>query len=171
MNDGVSSFVLEEVEFLIAAILLGVIIAFVYDTLRVLRRVIPHKNIVVSFEDLLFWIFTTCAIFILQYYENNGVFRVFSIIASLFGMILYHKIGSGLYRKYSSLLLLWLIGLFRKIETILWKPFQIINRKSKKNFQRFNKRIKVFLKICKNRLTKGKKLIKVTLCKTKRGES
>ena len=46
-----------ENEFLLHAFLMGIYITFVYDILRIFRRVIPHKDLMVSLEDLVFWIY------------------------------------------------------------------------------------------------------------------
>ena len=43
--------------FLLQAVGVGAAITFLYDWLRTIRKVIPHKQIVISLEDLLFWIF------------------------------------------------------------------------------------------------------------------
>ncbi|MDE6168338.1 MAG: spore cortex biosynthesis protein YabQ, partial [Acetatifactor sp.] len=45
-----------ENEFLLHALLMGIFITFVYDLLRIFRRVVPHKAFFVSLEDLAFWI-------------------------------------------------------------------------------------------------------------------
>ena len=42
--------------FLLHAVLLGVEITFLYDILRILRRAFAHSGIMVSLEDIAFWI-------------------------------------------------------------------------------------------------------------------
>ena len=43
--------------FLLHAFLLGIEITFLYDILRILRRVFTHGNGMVSLEDIAFWIY------------------------------------------------------------------------------------------------------------------
>ena len=52
-----------ENEFLLYSLLTGIFITFVYDLLRIFRRVIPHKLIFVSLEDLAFWIYCAAEVF------------------------------------------------------------------------------------------------------------
>ena len=54
----------EENVFLLYAFFSGILITSVYDILRIWRRVLPHKGLLVSLEDLAFWIF--CALYILS---------------------------------------------------------------------------------------------------------
>lgn len=58
-----SESIYHEIQFLLHSVFLGIIITFVYDNIRVVRRVIPHKTIFVSIEDLFFWIFVAIYIF------------------------------------------------------------------------------------------------------------
>ena len=53
-----SESIYHEIQFLLHSVLLGIIITFVYDNIRVVRRVVPHKSFFVSVEDLFFWICT-----------------------------------------------------------------------------------------------------------------
>ena len=48
-----------ENEFLLQAFLTGIYITFVYDLLRIFRRVVPQGTFMVSLEDILFWIYCT----------------------------------------------------------------------------------------------------------------
>ena len=66
----------EENVFLLHAFASGVLITFIYDILRIWRRVAPHKGLLVSLEDLAFWLF--CAFYIIQlmHQESNGQERI-----------------------------------------------------------------------------------------------
>ena len=67
-----SPFILEEGWFLLYSVLLGIGITFVYDCLRICRRVVAHGVFWVSLEDMVYWIFVSCCVFYLLYCENNG---------------------------------------------------------------------------------------------------
>lgn len=73
------------------AFLYGAVITIVYDLIRIFRRVIAHGNFWIGVEDFLFWIWTSLWIFSVLYRENDGSFRMYTILAMVFGMIFYHK--------------------------------------------------------------------------------
>ena len=81
-----------EWELLLYTIKVGMKLAFFYDGLRIFRILISHKNIVISLEDLFFWIYVTWILFQLQLERSDGVLRGFSILGMLLGMFLYNKI-------------------------------------------------------------------------------
>ena len=87
----VSPVIAGEGVFMLHSFLLGVIITFIYDLFRIFRRIIPHGCSCVSLEDLVFWVLATAGIFYMLYYENNGMFRWFSVIGAGTGMFLYKK--------------------------------------------------------------------------------
>ena len=49
---------------------------FVYDCLRVFRRVVVHGTVMISLEDLFYWVFVSFRFFYLLYSENDGTVRV-----------------------------------------------------------------------------------------------
>ena len=81
-----------EWELLLLAIRLGIKLAFIYDGIRIFRFFVPHGNIIISIEDLFFWIYAGIIIFELQLEQSNGVLRGFSILGMLLGMFLYSKL-------------------------------------------------------------------------------
>ena len=52
--------IVDEVTFLGHSFVLGVVITFVYDGFLILRRLIKHNMLLISLEDMIFWI--ACAI-------------------------------------------------------------------------------------------------------------
>ena len=81
-----------EWELLLQTIKLGIKLAFIYDGIRIFRILISHKNITVSLEDLVFWIYATWIMFQLQLERSDGVLRGFSVLGMLLGMFLYNKL-------------------------------------------------------------------------------
>ena len=114
-----------ENEFLFHALLMGIFITFVYDILRILRRVIPHKGIMVSLEDLVFWIYCAEKVFLMMYHESDGNLRWFAVLGALTGMFLYKKAVSPWLVKYVSMGLEKILSVLIKAGGFLWKPFQI----------------------------------------------
>lgn len=70
----------------------GAVITFIYDQIRIVRRVLPHGSVLVAIEDLLFWLFAGIVIFSLLYRMNAGTLRWFAVFGLATGMFLYKKI-------------------------------------------------------------------------------
>ena len=115
-----------ENEFLLHALLMGIFITFVYDILRIFRRVISHNAFFVSLEDLGFWIYCGAEVFLLMYHESNGMLRWFAVLGALVGMMLYKKLMSPFLVKYVSLLLSKMMKIIAKILHLVFRPFEIL---------------------------------------------
>lgn len=152
-----------ENEFLLHALLMGVFITFVYDTLRIFRRVIPHRDFWVSMEDLSFWVYCAGEVFLLMYHESDGTLRWFAVLGAMVGMLLYRKLVSPWLVAYSSLALRWILGWLVKLLGWVCKPGVFVCGKAKNGISRLAHRIGRRIKI---RLTDFLKMLKMTL-KTK----
>ncbi len=109
--------------FLFHACIMGIYITFVYDILRILRRVIPHNNFWVSVEDIVFWIYCAAEVFLLMHHESDGTLRWFAIMGALAGMLVYRKTIGCVLVKYVSLVLQKLLMFLGKIVYTLATPF------------------------------------------------
>ena len=91
--------IVKETQFLLYSVLLGAFFTFLYDWLRIIRRLFSHKNFMVSLEDFLFW--CVCSIFTFQmlYKENNGILRWFAVVGAAIGMILFKLLFSRIFVK------------------------------------------------------------------------
>ncbi|MBQ8040537.1 MAG: spore cortex biosynthesis protein YabQ [Lachnospiraceae bacterium] len=163
-----SQSIYQEIQFLFYSLCLGVIITFVYDNIRVLRRVLRHNNFFVSLEDLLFWVVAAIAIFLLQHKENNGVFRWFSIIGAFVGMLLYRKILSNFYIRNMTVILKHLLRWLYLLFSYLFSPIYYLEGKGMQFFKYVSRMGKHALMMQKIRLTSYGKMIKMTLCKRKK---
>lgn len=165
-----SESIYQEVRFLLYSFLLGIIITFVYDNIRVFRRVIRHNTFFVSIEDLFFWIGVAISVFLLQHRENAGVFRWFSVVGAFLGMLIYKAAFSNFYIKNMT-------GIFRRILKILYlffsylfSPIYFLERKIGDLIKKTGNRSKQAAQKQKIRLTSYHKMIKMTLCKRKKKE-
>lgn len=84
----------EQLEILFHFFVLGISISLVYDGLRLLRFFIPHHNIIIAIQDLIFWVATGFVVFDMFLRESNGSIRFFSIGGALLGMILKNRLTS-----------------------------------------------------------------------------
>lgn len=165
----VSPVIAGEGVFMLHSFLLGVIITFIYDLFRIFRRIIPHGWFLLSLEDLVFWVLATAGIFYMLYYENNGMFRWFSVIGAGTGMFLYKKTLSTVLVNFVSGTINKLIALIGKI---LWKlsaPVRFLWHRMKvlagRGARRAAREARIRRRQIKYRLTAWKKVIKMRLCK------
>lgn len=133
--------------FLLHAVLLGVEITFLYDILRILRRVFAHSGIMVSLEDIAFWIYCAGEVFLLMFRESNGNLRWFAVLGALTGMYLYHRAFSPLLVKYIS-------GLLNSILNPIRRLLRAVKSWLKKKLTSLWKMLKIFYK---RRCAYGKK--------------
>ena len=158
---------MNETKFLMHSLLMGIFITFVYDLLRIFRRVVPHARLLVSLEDLAFWVYCGAEVFLLMYRESNGTLRWFAVLGALAGMFFYKKIVSPLFVKYTSLLLGKALELLGRILKWLCRPFCFAGRKTgsaaRRAGGRLRRRMKKIRRGIKLRLTYFLKVFKMNL--------
>ena len=67
----------------------GMVVGFVYDIFRVSRKIIKTKNIIVYFEDIIFWLLVSLLTFIVLFISNAGQIRGYAFIGLILGVIIY----------------------------------------------------------------------------------
>lgn len=151
--------------FLLYSFGMGIFITFVYDLLRILRRIWIHNKFFISLEDLLFWIFCAISIFYLMHTESNGTLRWFAILGALTGMFLYKKTISQPFVKWVSKGINFIKRIIGKGLSIIGRPFVFLAKKCKKAGKKTMEGGRFARGIVKKRLTAIKKLLKIVLCK------
>lgn len=152
-----------ENSFLFYALLMGIFITFIYDILRIFRRVAPHGGFLVALEDIAFWIYCAVEVFLLMYHESDGRLRWFAVLGAMVGMSVYKKLISKAFVKYISFLLQKLLMLLNKVCSILLKPFRLaggaaagaagrVTRKGRQGRSLLKKKLTFFLKVLKMNL-------------------
>ncbi len=111
-----------ETLFLLQSVKYGFLLSFLYDLLRIVRKIIPHSGGLVAFEDLCFWFYTGVKVFLMMQQMYNGSIRWFAILGGLFGIWIYCKLLSPL--------------LMKLIDCVLDKLRRIWNRVQQKNQKR-----------------------------------
>lgn len=164
-----------ENQFVLYAMLMGIFITFTYDILRILRRVFPHGGFMISLEDIIFWIYCSVKVFLLMYNESNGTLRWFAVFGAVAGMMLYMKLISPFFVKYTSLLLKKIVGVIVKAAAFVLRPFVKLLAAVRKRIMRAVQRhaVKVQKKkelgrkigygLIKKKLTFLRKLLKINL--------
>ena len=166
-----SESIYHEIRFLLYSLVLGAIITFVYDNIRVFRRVLKHNTFMISVEDLFFWIGVSLSVFLLQHWENNGVFRWFSVAGAFAGMLLYRKILSRFYIKNMTIILRKLLTFLYLFFVRLFSPIYYVEKKAGQLLKKTGRFVRQKMLKEKIRLTSKRKMIRMTLCKHKKHAS
>ena len=150
---------------MLASVCVGAGIAFVYDCLRIFRRVIVHGSFWISMEDLFYWIFVSAVVFTLLYYENNGAFRWFAILGAAAGMAVYRWIWGRFWVEYMSRFWLWVKKLCCRGLAWLFIPWRRLGNFTQKQAASGMRRLERGSRYLKKRLTLQLRLIKIELGK------
>ncbi len=142
-------FIWKEIDLFIQSAYYGILLGLSYDVLRILRRILKHKNFLVYIEDYIFWVIWGIVIFALLFSHNDGVVRGYVFIAIIIGGFLYLKAFSFFLVKYISLILNKILTL------VLKKPLKAVKMVLVKVFTRIKKCVKKGIK-----KVHGKKSIK-----------
>lgn len=88
-----------------SAVLLGAALMLLYDVIRICRRILPRGIILVSIEDVIYWIVFGVAVFILLYRENDGAVRGFIVGGIAVGLFLYYQLLGRWLMKWMGILI------------------------------------------------------------------
>lgn len=159
--------IIVELQFFLVSVLWGGIIILFYDCLRIIRKVIKHKEFFIALEDVLYWVVSSLLIFNMMYKQNNGIIRAFSILAMFIGMILYYNLFSQLLVEGISLLLLKVKKIISKVISLIMKPtswlISIFNKTIGKIIRKTVKKLKKVAYIQIKRLKNKVKSSKISL--------
>lgn len=89
-----STWMILELRLLGVAAVSGIFLRACYDPLLIHRQLQRPSRLLVSIEDVLFWLFCCLYTFRTLYYTNNGIVRGFVLIGMLAGSFLYHCLVS-----------------------------------------------------------------------------
>lgn len=126
-------------------IVLGLIIALIFDLFRILRKKFNTNNIITYIEDVLFWIISGFLIISAVFKFNNGELRLYLFLGILIGIVMYML----LFTKFINLIFLkiltpvqiiidFFLSLFKKNYNFINKTIKKCKNKSKKTIQKNN---------------------------------
>lgn len=121
-----ADFILSQSYSFLAFFCCGIGAAAFYDLFRIFRKLLPHSRLAVALEDILFWLVTGIAMFVLLFLFQSGRLRIFLPIAFL--------LGSGIWLASFSRLLL---GPVCRFFLFLKEKIKILLRKLKTLLQNF----------------------------------
>ena len=118
-----ANIIYDEVQLFAICFLLGMGLAFIYDIIRIARRLFRHWDWLVDLEDLLYWIFTGWAVFQTLFVFNRGALRGYAFLGLFVGVLLYSLTLSRIF----LLLLKKLLPCWNKGKRFLLKPFVFLH--------------------------------------------
>ncbi len=151
--------------FLLYSLILGVSVTILYDLLRICRRVIKHKDALVSIEDFFYWVIVAISVFYLMHKENNGTLRWYAVLGAGVGMSLYKKLVSTFFVNISSKVLSIILKYAGKATNFFGKPFKVAGAHVEKNVKKARNKGQRGLRFIKKKLTEWIKTLKMVLCK------
>ena len=104
----------------------GILIGFLFDIFRILRKSFKTNDIITYIEDITFWILTGIIILFTMCKFCDGELRGFTIIGVLMGVILYMLTISTYIIKVFVFIIKILKTIINKTFNILIYPFKLI---------------------------------------------
>lgn len=109
--------------------LVGLIINFLFDIFRALRKSFKTKNVLVFLEDIVFLCMSGCIFFRSLIVFNNGEIRLFIVLSTIIGILIYSLTISS----HCVIIITVILKSCKKIVNFLLKiiflPFFIIKNK------------------------------------------
>lgn len=152
--------IVKETDFFLRSIGSGIFLMFLYDILRIIRRLMKHEHHLIALEDIVYWCICGVLMFLLIFRENDGNIRGFAIGGIIGGMILYHETVSSYFVQGATFLLSKILFFLFRVLGILLRPFKAVGKRISKLFPKLKNGLKNFIKRVKinlHRLWKKKK--------------
>jgi spore cortex biosynthesis protein YabQ len=105
------------------SILVGGVLAIIFDFFRLLRRKGNTKNYVVYIQDVLYWLIVTFIIIISAFITNDGELRGYMFIGYILGAVIYVVTISPYILKFTNKLLDFIESIFKNIYDFFRKLF------------------------------------------------
>lgn len=115
-----------EAGFFAASFVAGIISAFIYDLLRVSRRILGPGDGIVNLEDIIFLAVVAVIMFGAAYIKNSGEMRWQGFIGFGSGAGMYVALVKNRFLNVSTAIIKWLIKVVEKIIKILLFPIRLI---------------------------------------------
>ena len=118
----------EQTQIFIIFVIVGIIISFLFDIFRILRKVYKFSNMLIYMQDILFWLLTGIIILQAIFKFNSGDIRIFLFLGIFVGVFIYISLFSIYVIKISSFILKLINTLIRKLINVFKVPIcKILN--------------------------------------------
>ena len=129
--------------------LIGIIIGFLFDIFRILRKSFKTNDIITYIEDIIFWIISGIILIYAMCKFTDGELRFYNIIGLSLGAIIYLltvskyviKISVFVINTLKKILLYPLLIIFKILRKIIFKPISIVCINIKKYFSKITNKI------------------------------
>ncbi|MBM6829858.1 spore cortex biosynthesis protein YabQ [Anaerotignum lactatifermentans] len=115
-----------QAQLFLLSIALGGAMGWIYDGLRLFRRMMPHGRVLVQTEDALYWLFLAPAVFWVLLKENSGELRFFIFLGLGGGLLLYFLVLSPPVLKVGEGVLRLAARVIRLLFDIIMTPFRLL---------------------------------------------
>lgn len=126
--------------------LCGIFIGLLYEILRILRKLIKHKNFLIGTEDVLFFSFCGFLLFGLSMNIGNGQFRLVYLISAAAGAFSYYFTVGKLINLICKVIFKWIYAVLGFVFSPFKKLIVIFVLKIKSLFVRLYKKIRLVVK-------------------------
>lgn len=118
----------EQTQVFIIFVIVGIIISFLFDIFRILRKVYKFSNMLIYMQDILFWLLTGIIILQAIFKFNSGDIRIFLFLGIFVGVFIYISLFSIYVIKIGSFILKLINTLIRKLINVFKVPIcKILN--------------------------------------------
>ena len=124
--------VYSEVIFFVFSFAAGSICAFLYDLIRISRRIVAVNTSAVGIQDILFFASAAVLIFFAAYEKNKGELRLWGLLSGIWGAGLYFFLIRNRFVNLGTTAVKWLIKSGLWFVSIILFPFRLILRALKK---------------------------------------
>lgn len=112
----------EQTQVFIIFVIVGIIISFLFDIFRILRKVYKFSNMLIYMQDILFWLLTGIIILQAIFKFNSGDIRIFLFLGIFVGVFIYISLFSIYVIKIGSFILKLMNTLIRKLINVFKVP-------------------------------------------------
>lgn len=104
----------------------GILIGFLFDIFRILRKSFKTKDFITYIEDVTFWILTGILTLYFIFKYNNGEIRLYIFLGIIFGTLIYILTLSKYIIKFSVTIINFIKGIIIKIIEIITYPIKLV---------------------------------------------
>ena len=112
----------EQTQVFIIFVIVGIIISFLFDIFRILRKVYKFSNMLIYMQDILFWLLTGIIILQAIFKFNSGDIRIFLFLGIFVGVFIYISLFSIYVIKIGSFILKLINTLISKLINVFKVP-------------------------------------------------
>lgn len=121
-----------EAAFFLTCMLAGIAAAFVYDILRISRRIVKAGTVAVNLEDILFFVAAALMLFYAAFLKNSGEIRWHGFLGGGTGVALYIFVVRNRVVDIGTALVKWTMKAFVTVVRICSFPLRILFKALKK---------------------------------------